>query len=242
VSRSWIRPAVAVAVLLLLLVVADRVGARLAAGAVADGVTTSQRLARPASVSFPDVPFLTQAVRGSYDTVDVTMEGVPTPSGLVVDRIDATLHGVDAPVGPLLGGGLDSLPVERGEAVAFVSFPSLQAAARRTLGTQVESLAMSRAAADRVTLSGKVRTALGTFTVRGQAQLSVARGAVAVRLLPRTISGVPSFVRSQLPGLIDLSSLVPPLPFGFRATSVAVEAEGLRLRASGTGIRLPAKA
>jgi LmeA-like phospholipid-binding len=239
VSRSWIRAAVAVAVLLLLVAVMDRVGARLAGGAVADGLTTSQRLSRPATVSFPDVPFLTQALRGRYDTVEVTMEGLPAGSGLVVDRIDATLHGVSAPAGALVRGELDTLPVQRGEAVAFVSFGSLRAAARKELGRQVESLTMGRAAADRVTIAATVRTAFGTFGVRGQAQLSVSRGSVAVRLLPRTISGVPSIVRSQLPGLIDLSSLVPPLPFGFRATGVTVEAGGLRLTAAGTGLVLP---
>ena len=232
-------------VLVVLAVGADRLGAVLAARSVAEGLTSSQRLTGPATVSFPDIPFLTQAVAGRYDRVDVTLQGVPVTNGLVVDRIDTTLHGVTAPAGPMLRGQLTQLPVERGEAVAFVSFTSLADAARRTigagaLGVQLTSLDLGRAAADRVAVGTAIRTPLGTFALRGQAQLTVKGGVVGVRLLPESLTGVPAALRSRVAALLDLTALAPPLPFGFRATSVAVEGAGLRLRATGTRLSLPA--
>jgi hypothetical protein len=241
VSRALTRLIVALIVLFVLAIAADRVGAVLAARSVADGLTTSQGLSRPASVSFPDVPFLPQAVRGRYDTVEVTLEGLKLPDGLVVDRVDATLHGVSAPAGPLLRGQLEELPVDSGEAVAFVSFDALEAAARGRLGSVVSGLNLGQATVPgRVTISATARPALGGLTLRGQAQLSVSRGVVGVKLLPETLAGVPVGLRSQVAGLLDLTALAPALPFGFRASGVTVEPSGLRLTASGTKLAVPA--
>src|SRR5690606_35447631 len=107
-------------------------------------------LARPATVTFYDVPFLTQAAAGRYSTVVVTMDGLPTVEGLVVDQVDATLYGVTAPTRELLNGQVSTLPVERGEAVAFISFEKLLAVARKDLGEVLSGLTMERAGADRV--------------------------------------------------------------------------------------------
>jgi len=227
-------------VLALLLIAADRLGAVLASRAVAEGLTRSEHLGRTASVSFADLPFLSQATAGRYGTVDVTLEQLPTPAGLVVDRIDATLHGVTAPTVPLLRGEVKELPVERGEAVAFVSFDSLERTARERLGSLVSGLTLGQATdGHRVSLSAAVRTPLGNYPVKGQVELSVVRGAVAVRLLPQTLTGVPVGLRSQVAGLVDLTALTPALPFGIRADGVTVEPSGLRVRASGTKLTIP---
>jgi len=240
VSRALARLVVVLIVLLVVLVAADRVGAHLASRAVADGLTRTERLGRTASVTFADLPFLTQAASGRYGTVEVTLEGLPTEGGLVVDRIDATLHGVTAPTGPLLRGDLHQLPVDRGDAVAFVSFTSLESTARARLGSLVSGVNLGQATAgNRVTLSATVRTPLGSYPVRGQAQLSVTRGSVAVRLLPETLTGVPVGLRTQVAGLVKLEVLTPALPFGIRATGVTVEPSGLQVQASGTKLSIP---
>jgi len=238
VPRAVIRLAVVLVVLLVLVVVADRVSVRVAERSVATRLTASERLPAPATVRFADLPFLTQALRGSYGTVRVTLRGLTT-SGLVVDRIDATLHGVTAPADAVLRGGLSALPVQRGEATAFVSFASLAVSARRVAGVGTTQVALGRAAADRIAVTATVPVVVGTMTVHGQARVTVVGGVVRARLVPETLTGVPSVLRGQVARLVDLSAMVPPLPFGFRATSVRVDADGLRLTADGTRLSLP---
>ena len=238
-TRHLPRVLVVLLVLLVLLVVADRVGAVLAARSVARGLTTSQRLGGPASVSFPSIPFLTQAAQGRYDTVEVSLPRVPTRTDLVIDRVDATLHGVDAPTVALLRGELRELPVERAEADAFVSYASLESVAARSLSGVVSSLQLSGVTGDRVAVSGRVTTPLGAFTVRGQAQVRVVSGALSVRIVPESLTGVPAVLRSRVSQLVDLGGLVPPLPFGFRPTAVTVAADGLRLRATASKLTFP---
>lgn len=238
--RVLVRLGIVLSVILVLLVVVDRLGAFLAERAVAGRLTSSEGLARPASVDFTDVPFLTQALRGRYTTVEVTLEGMPTPAGVTVDRIDATLHGVTAPTGSLLRGEWRHLVVDRAEASAVASFATLQDAARRTVGAQLTSLRLARAGADRVAVTARAATSLGTFTIRGQARVATDGGRVTVRLLPETVSGVPSALRDRVTALVDLAWLAPPLPFGFRATAVTVEPSGLRVAATGSKLSIPA--
>ena len=240
VPRVLTRLVVVLVVLLVILIAADRVGVVLASRAVGQGLTTSERLTAPASVSFPDIPFLTQAAAGRYGTVDVTMEGLPTTAGVVIDRVDATLHGVSAPTSALLRGQVRSLAVDQGDAVAFVSFHNLELAGRQKLGNAVQNLVLGQATSgNRVALSASVRSLIGTVTVRGQVELAVTKGQVTVRLLPQTLTGIPVALRTQVANLVDLTALAPALPFGLRVSAVTVEPSGLRVHASGTTMTIP---
>lgn len=239
-TRALLRSLVLLVVLAVVVVAADRITSSVVSGKVAEGLQAEQRLSARPGVTFVDSPFLTQALRGRYSRVDVTMTGVPTDGPLVVDRLDATLLGVRADAREAMRGTLTTLPVERGEAVGFVSFASLQDAAKETLrGRSVELSLGPGASASRMSFKVTLSTALGRFTVRGQAQLTVSRGGVEVRILPETLGGIPAVLRSQVAAQVDLSGLVPPLPYGFEATGVAVEGDGLRLHAAGSQLNIP---
>ncbi|HEY6798359.1 MAG TPA: DUF2993 domain-containing protein [Kineosporiaceae bacterium] len=238
--RLLTRSLVLVVVLALLVVAGDRAAALLAARTVSRNVTASAGLGHPADVRFPSVPFLTQAAAGRYD-VDVTMEGVPTRRGLVLDRVDASLHGVAASAVSLLQGQVQQFPVDSGDAVVHVSFAALRAAARQAVGPDADGLSFTRATSDRVLISGAVRTPLGSLPLRGEVQLTVNGRAVGARLLPETVDGVPAPLRSRLGKLVDLTVLTPALPFGFAPTAVSVDENGLRLTAAGAHLLLPAR-
>lgn len=237
--RSVVPLVVLAVVLTVVLVGADRIASTVVTRQTVRGLQVSQGLSAPPSVTFLGTPFLTQAARGSYRRVDVVMTGVPTEGPLVVDRLAASLYGVRAAAMPALRGELTELPVDRGEADAFVSFASLQRAATEILRGEGITLTLGHGAADRVAFAARISSFLGPFTVKGQAQVTVSGGAVVVRLLPDTLTGVPAALRSQVASQVDLSTLVPALPFGFRATRVVVSPEGLRLHAAGTGLTIP---
>jgi hypothetical protein len=239
VARTLTRLLIVVVLLFVVLIAADRAAAYLVSRTVAGGIQQSQRLSAPVSVSIPGIPFVTQAVRGSYDTVDVTLRAVPT-GRLTVDRIDATLHGVHASAAEALRGQLTSLIVDRASAVAEVSFASLQDAAGRLLGGKVVAITLGRGSENRVAVTATVGTLVGKLTVSGQAQLSVSKGVVAVRLIPSSLSGVPAGLRSAVSTQVDLSGLAPELPYGFRATAVSVDDTGLQVQAVGTALTIPA--
>jgi hypothetical protein len=239
VAGPLLRWTVLLVVLAVLLVGVDQVASRIVTRQTALGLRMSQGLSTSPVVTFVGRPFLTQAVRGRYRQVDVEMTGVPTEGPLVVDRLDTSLYGVRAAALPSLRGELTDLPVERGEADAYASFPALQRAATEILRGQGITLTLGYGAADRVTFTARIGSPVGVFTVKGQTRITVAKGAVVVRLLPDTLTGVPALLRSQVAAQVDLSGLVPALPFGFRATRVAVTPQGLRLHAAGTSLTIP---
>ena len=236
--RLIVRLALAVVVLVVLLVGADRLTLYLVTRSVVDELQQTQSLPQPPDVTIHGFPFLTQAVSGRYDSVDVTMRDVPATNDLVVKQLDTTLSGVHAPLGQAVSGKLNTLAVDHADAVAQITFAELETAANKTLDGTGVTVTLGRARADRVSVAAKVDTLLGTFDVTGQAQLAVTRGQIAVKVLPATLTGFPAELRDQVAGLVDLTGLTPELPFGFKISSVTVAGTGLDVRATGTSLTI----
>jgi len=239
VLRTIVRTAAVLAVLGVLVVAADRGSRVLVTRTVSVGLTQTQQLRDPARVTIEGTPFLTQVVRGRYDRVDVSLAGVPVGSGLVVERLDTTLTGVHAPALPALRGSLRILQVDSGQATTTGTFHELEGALRQALGAGALTVRLSPAAADRMLATVLLDTPAGRLTVRAQLQVVVDDGAVVARLLPRTVTGLPAALSGSLAERLDLSRVMPSLPFGFRADTVVVDDRGLRLRASGNDLAIP---
>ena len=103
---------IALVVLAALLVVADRVGVVLAQRALANQIRTELQLDQTPEVSIRGVPFLTQALSGSYREVRVKLPDVDS-GALQNIGVDAKLVGVRAPLGDVLRRQLDEVPVDR---------------------------------------------------------------------------------------------------------------------------------
>ena len=103
---------IALAVLVGLVVVADRVGVLLAQRALASQIETELALQQTPEVSVRGIPFLTQAVGGRYEEVRVVLPDVD--SGQLQNiGVDARLLGVRAPLGDVLRRQVDEVPVDR---------------------------------------------------------------------------------------------------------------------------------
>jgi hypothetical protein len=99
-------------VLAALLAIADRVGVRVAERRLATQIQTELDLQQTPEVSIRGIPFLTQALRGHYREVRVKLPDVDS-GPLQNISVDARLLGVHAPLGKVLRGRLDEVPVDR---------------------------------------------------------------------------------------------------------------------------------
>jgi hypothetical protein len=82
-------------------VAADRVSLALTQRAVATQLETSGGLSARPDVSIRGLPFLTQALAGKYDDVEVSARDV-TAGGGRLSKLDVTLRGVHVPLSDAL--------------------------------------------------------------------------------------------------------------------------------------------
>lgn len=229
---------VAIAVVAVLLLAADRLAAFLAGRGVAAAVQRSRQLPAAPDVSIEGLPFLTQAVQGRYRQVDVHLRDVPVQDGVGVEEIRARLVGVRLALGDALSGRVDQVPVDRADATARLPFAALDAVARQRVGAGADGVRFGPGSApDRLSVSGVLPRRQLPF--RAEARLDVRRGALAVSLVPGSVAGAPAAVRDRVAGLLDgLAFRVPPLPFGLRVTDVRVDPGGLLVSAAARDVVL----
>lgn len=214
-------------VLVVLLVVADRVGVVVAEHVVADQVQEKAGLTAPPDVDIGGVPFLTQVVRGRYDDVrlQLTAEELGQPAGTTAD---VTLHGVHVPLSALLHRSVTEIPVDSLDGTATLSYPLLSA----QLGGDT-SLSWTDGAL-RVTRTVQVLgfsvplTADGSVTLDGTDLVVNVSGASAAGV------DLPSYVVSAATKLLDLRYPVPELPFGLQLTGVTAAADGVHVAVGAT--------
>lgn len=198
---------IALAVLLVLLGVADRVAVQVASKAVAKELRTTGQLRTDPKVTIGGFPFLTQALQGRYDRIEVDAGSV-TRGDLRLSSFDAVLTGVHVPLSKALSGSVTAVPVEGLTATVVVSYADLAAAAR------LQGLAITPKGSDQLQLSA---------TVRGQ-QVSAD---ATVRLEGDDVVVVPA---GSAP--LGFRASVGSLPYGLRLQGVTVTPGGLRLAAS----------
>ncbi|WP_067813739.1 LmeA family phospholipid-binding protein [Nocardia inohanensis] len=214
------------------LVVGDRVGVAMAQDEIASKIATEYHLAQRPSVTIGGIPFLTQAVRGRYDDVEIRA-GEWSDQGISVRDLDVTLTGVSAPLGDLLASRTSNLEASTATATALVPYDTVKGYAP----SGVESISHS---------PDGVRVA-GTFEVEGIPVPVPATVVVTVNPTADGIEVVPVSVQSAMGGpTISLAWLrqsltftVPlqKLPLGARLTAIEPEADGLRVTAVAQDVR-----
>ena len=220
------RPALTLLVLAVLLLVADRVGVVVAERVVAAQARTAGALATTPDVDITGFPFLTQAVRGRYERVEVRASGVPAGE-VQLASLDATLTGVQVPLTDALTGAIGAVPVEAVEARALVPYEQLS----------------ERAGASRrvVEPDGDMVRVTGAVDVLGRTLSAVAISRVELLEGDIVVTGEEFEVGSQaadrlvtraLRGRLDLRVPIGTLPYGLGLTGVDVEPDGVVVLAS----------
>jgi hypothetical protein len=212
---------VGLVVLLGLLVVADRVGARVAAQAIAAEVQSSGRLTAEPEVEITGFPFLTQAIAGRYDRVEVSARDVPAGE-LTLVRLDATLSGVQVSAADALSGAVQRVPVEGVRARALVAYEDL---ARRS-GERRLAVAP---AGDRVRITGSLDVLGQTLTASAVSRVEVVEGDLLVTAEEYQVGdqAADGALTRAFGDRLDLRIPVTGLPYGLQVTGVSVQPDGV---------------
>lgn len=212
---------IAVVVLAVLLVTADRVAVAVAENQVSSKVAAAYSLPSRPQVSIQGFPFLTQALSGDYSEIDISVAGVQADGATLTD-LKARFTGVHAPLSEVLGGRATTVTADHARGSAIVGF----AAVSRRLPLQHVSLAAD----------GRYLKVSGTLVYQGNrvplsavVGLSVASG--GIRVTPRSLHlpGSLGSLSSQVSGRFGFVLPLQALPLHLRLTSVAVTPAGLRI-------------
>lgn len=214
----------ALLVLAVLLAAADRWVVHLAEQTVAKQAQTSADLRTRPTVAIHGFPFLTQAVRGRYERIDVSANDLDR-GGVRLSRLDVTLLGVQLPLSDALHGSVSSIAVESLDASAVVTFADL---AHRS---GVMAMTIEPEGAD-VRVTGRVRVLGQTVRASALSRVSLRGGRIAVTARSVRVLGQTSpAVVNALAGVLDLLVPVGRLPYGLTLTGLEVTPEGVLLRA-----------
>jgi hypothetical protein len=207
-------------VLAVLLVVVDRVGVAIAEDRVAEGIAEEAGLDDPPVVDVVGFPVVDEAVRGRYDEVRIafTAADLGQPEGT---EADVVLRGVEVPLGALLDGAVQRVPVERIDGTATLSYQLL--AAQLGGDTRVERDGDGL----RITRTVEVLGREVPLTASGDVTLDGSDLVVDVEKAAGAGVEVPDIVIDRAADLLDLRYTVPPLPFGLRLTDVRPADEGV---------------
>ena len=228
-------------VLVALLVGVDRAGAWFAGHAVASRIQQAAHLQTAPRVTVEGFPFVTQVLQGRYQRVDVDAAGPLAVGDLGLDHLTGSALGARVPLTEVVNGSVSSIPVDRAEAAAHISWPELDRLVNDRLGAGAARLHFSSGGAGRVAVRTVVDTPVGVVTLRGRAGVSVHDGRLRVTISPQDLQGAPDVVRNVLANALDRSFPLPRLAMGFTVTSASPDSSGLRLgvAAQHTTLALP---
>ena len=212
---------------------ADRVGEEVAEDQVARVVAEWAGLAGAPDIEIGGFPFLTQAVAGRYEDVQVSLTGADLgqPEGT---SADVSLQGVRVALSDVLSGSVQQVPVERVDGTASLSYDLLaqQLGPSATVAREGDGLRVERT----VEVSGVTvpLTATGSVALDGDTLV------VDVDEVTSAGVDVPGFLTDQVSDALDLRYGIPELPFGLQVTGVTVGDDGVRIAVAATDTVLSA--
>lgn len=224
------RLVVAVVVLLALTAVADRVGAVVAGRLVARQVQQQTGLASPPQVAVEGLPFLTQALAGRYERIEVTARDVPAGrvqgTQVRLRTMTATLRGARVPLRDAVAGRVMAVPVDRVDAQVVLPYDVL---ARRSGAGRVTVAGEG----ERLRVRGSVRVLGRDLAASAVSRLRVDDDDLVVTVESFDVGGgvADRLVTRALHDRLDLRVPLGALPYGLRLRDVRVRGDGVEATA-----------
>jgi hypothetical protein len=215
-------------VLIGLVIAADRVGLMVAQDEIAKNVASQYQLDHKPKVTIKGFPFLTQAVDGKYDEIDVNV-GDLTQLGVKLTNTTVTLKGVKAPISDAVKGDSSKMIADSAVSTATVGYSDVDKEAPK--GMKVSAKGSALQVHGLVTVLGVSRTMTATVTVQPAGR--------KVRVLPQTVNaGGATLPVALVQQAFSFTMPVKGLPLGTRISEVRVEPDGLRVSTAAEHVKL----
>jgi len=208
-------------VLAALLVAADRVGVVVAQNRLASEIQQQLDLDAKPDVSIRGIPFLTQAIRGTYKDIRVQLPDVD--AGDVQDlSVNARLQGAHVSLSDALGGNVDRIPVDQISGTLLIPYDQLARA------SGISGLTITREG-DSLRLTGSVQVLGRPVKAEAVGRVEVNDGRIAINAEQATVAGipVPEAVLDEAARLLSFRVQPQNLPLNLRITAVHLTDTGL---------------
>ncbi|GAB2816226.1 DUF2993 domain-containing protein [Actinocorallia aurea] len=210
---------------------ADRFAESRAEAEVARQVAVQYRLTSEPAVSFGGFPFLTQALSGKYDSVDIEI-GDYADQGVTFQDVALRVEGLNAPLSDLMSGDSSSITADKAIASAVIPYGVVQ----KQLAERGVT-AVSRSADGNVLAKGTYQAPLvGEVPIDLIVSLKVTAKGVAV--VPEKVTAVG--IQVPLASVKEMFTYTIPvvgLPLGAKITDVSPTDAGLRV--TGEAVNVP---
>lgn len=220
---------VLVVVLGAVLFAADRVGAAMAGREIGKRVAAEYNLSSTPGVSINGFPFLTQAVNGRYQDIDVHV-GDWSRDKIAVRSLDVALNGVSAPTADVIRNNTDNFTAETATASAVVPYDVV----KRFAPAGVQSISGT---ADSMQV-------IGTFNVEGLSvpatiNVTVTPVGNGIAVTPISVKSTigPSIPVSWLKNYLTFTVPLEKLPLGARLSRTQPTAAGLAVTATADNVQ-----
>jgi hypothetical protein len=208
-------------VLAALLVAADRIGVVVAQNRLASELQQQLDLDAKPDVSIRGIPFLTQAIRGTYK--DIRMQLPDVDAGDVQDlAVDARLQGAHVSLSDALGGNVDRIPVDQISGTLLIPYDQLARA------SGISGLTITREG-DSLRLTGSVQVLGRSIKAEAVGRVEVNDGRIAINAEQAKVAGipVPTAVLDEAARLLSFRVQPQNLPLNLRITAVHLTDTGL---------------
>jgi len=208
-------------VLAALLVAADRIGVVVAQNRLASELQQQLDLDAKPDVSIRGIPFLTQAIRGTYKDIRVQLPDVD--AGDVQDlSVNARLQGAHVSLSDALGGNVDRIPVDQISGTLLIPYDQLARA------SGISGLTITREG-DSLRLTGSVQVLGRPVKAEAVGRVEVNDGRIAINAEQATVAGipVPGAVLDEAARLLSFRVQPQNLPLNLRITAVHLTDTGL---------------
>lgn len=217
------------------LVIGDRVAAAYAQNSASDFLVVHAPFEEKPTVRVHGVPFLTQALRGRYDDVEVSGGGLQL-GDIRGASLDAHLRGVHLGLRDIVKRDVRQLAIDRVDGNVTLPYPELA----RLSGVSGLTLTGDSGGV-RVTLGVSVPL-IGRVQLSGTADIVLSGSNIRLKLTKLAAVGVsvPSLVLSQLSQAVQVPIAIPALPYGLMISSVAAADTGVVVHGAASDVVLTA--
>jgi len=171
-GRRWRRLLVALAAVLVVLVLLDRLAAAVTERALAGRLQTVEHLSSRPSVTIGGFPFLTQLLAGRYRQIDLRARPLER-DGVRISSVTVRLSGVSVRLTDALAGRVQRVPIRHGAGTADLSYRDLTGLVHRDGGLVGALLTVSAAGPGRMLISGPAGLSLHAGVTISGARLTL---------------------------------------------------------------------